>query len=106
MASVWTGELPRIAEDVFWQHVEQVGQEACEEAVLAYFDRSTVTKILMEHIDAEDLEEYFNINLLSDEQVNHPTSSSLGDFLQELEQYKSPLEDRQGERIDWLREGL
>lgn len=54
----------RSAEDVYWEYVEKVGEEACEDAVLNYLDPSIVVEILLERIDAHDLDEYLRDNVL------------------------------------------
>jgi len=51
----------RSAEDVYWEYVEKVGEEDCDDAVLNYLDPSTVVEILLAsgYIDADGLEEFF-----------------------------------------------
>lgn len=55
------GEPERSAEDVYWEYVEKAGEEACEDAVFNYHDRSTVVEILLASgcIDAGRLEDFF-----------------------------------------------
>ncbi len=57
----------RSAEDVYWEYVEKVGEEACEDAVLNYLDPSIVVEIVLERIDADDLDEYLSDNVLGSE---------------------------------------
>ena len=56
-------ESERSARDVYWEYVEKAGEEACSHAVLHYLDESAVVEILLERIDADDLEEYLHDNV-------------------------------------------
>jgi hypothetical protein len=56
----------RSAEDVYWEYVEKVGEEACADAVLNYLDYSAVVEILLERIDADDSDEFLHDNLIAD----------------------------------------
>ena len=44
--------------------MEMAGEEACAHAVINYFDRNTAAEVLLEHIAAEDLEEFLHDNLI------------------------------------------
>lgn len=55
----------RSAEDVYWEYVEKVGEEGCANAVVDYIDPSAVVEILLERIDADDLDEYLHDNLIA-----------------------------------------
>jgi hypothetical protein len=106
MESVWTGKLPRISEDVFWEYVEKGDQEAVEEAILAYFDRTTVAKILVELIDPDDLDEFLEANFTPEEFSFQPRTDSMEDFLQELDQFTADQDGRQEGRVDWRHGGF
>lgn len=53
----------RTADDVYRAYVDMAGEDACADAVLNYLHWSTVVEILLEHIDAEDLDEYLEDNV-------------------------------------------
>jgi hypothetical protein len=57
----------QLAEDVYWKYVQKAGEEAANDAVLSYFDSSAVVEILLERIDADELDEYLSDNLLGSE---------------------------------------
>ena len=58
-----TNTTKRTAEEVYWSYVAIAGEEACAYAVLNYLDESMVVEILLEHIDAEDLDECLHDNV-------------------------------------------
>ena len=54
----------RSAEDVYWEYVERVGDDACTDAVISYFDRLDIVEILLERIDVDDSDEFLNTNVV------------------------------------------
>jgi hypothetical protein len=56
-------ESSHSAKDVYWKYVELAGEEACADAVVDFFDRNTAAEILVEHMDAHDLEEFLHDNV-------------------------------------------
>ena len=65
----------RTAEGVFWDYANKFGQEACEELVVAYFDRETIAEFLLEHVVPEDLDEFLHDNLVEAESEQVETES-------------------------------
>jgi hypothetical protein len=57
------GDSKRGADEVYWEYVDKAGEEACAHAVIAYFDRAAVVEILLEHINAEELDEFLCDNV-------------------------------------------
>lgn len=59
-------ETKRSAEDVYLEYAEKVGEEACDDAVLDFFDPSGVVQILLDTVDADELEEFLYENLVAE----------------------------------------
>jgi hypothetical protein len=57
------GEASHSANDVYWKYVEMAGEDACAHAVINYFDRNVTVEFLLEHIDADDLDEFLHDNV-------------------------------------------
>jgi hypothetical protein len=55
------------AREVYLEYVKKAGEEACDELVVEYYDPHFVADILLEHMDADELEEYLKMNLLEDQ---------------------------------------
>jgi len=71
------------AEDVYWKYVAIAGQEACDDAVIAYLQTDTLVELVLENSTPECVEEFLNDNLV---QLND-----------EIATYQ--------DRVDWLHEG-
>ncbi len=56
-------EWPKPSWPVYRKYVGKVGEETCDEVILGYFDRHHVVDILLDHIDADALEEFLQDNL-------------------------------------------
>jgi len=58
----------RSAEDVYWEYVENVGEEAIAETVLHFLDRDIVVQMVLDCLDANDLDEYLYGNFVAEVQ--------------------------------------
>lgn len=58
----------RSAEDVYWEYVEKVGEEAIAETVLHFLDRDIVVQMVLDCLDANDLDEYLYGNFVAEVQ--------------------------------------
>ena len=80
------GQVPteeRTAKDVYRKYVDIAGQEACDDAVIAYLQTDTLVELVLENSTPECVEEFLNDNLV---QLND-----------EIATYQ--------DRVDWLHEG-
>jgi hypothetical protein len=60
------GESERSARDVYCEYVEKAGEEAGAYAVLHCLDESAVVEILLDRINADELEDYLHDNVIAE----------------------------------------
>lgn len=77
----------RTAEDVFWDYADRFGEEACEDAVLAYFGREAAAELLLVHIDPSCLEEFLHDNVATDVPASPNVFEQHGPLGQLAEEY-------------------
>lgn len=95
-------QVPRTAEDVYWDYIKTYGHEAAEYAVIEYFDRGIVVELLLEHIDADALDEFLHDNL-AERQPFLPAEQRND---QPMEDFLGELEESSGDRVNWQQEGF
>ena len=56
-------EPKRSSEDVYREWLEKAGEKACVDAVINYWHATVIAEILLQHTNADDLDEFLRDNL-------------------------------------------
>lgn len=100
-------EPERSAADVYWEYVEKIGEDACDHAVLHYFDQSIVVEILLEHIDADSLDDFLAESQMPIEIRRRETGDgTVGSWIEISDLLEAGSKPPHEETCDWSRQGF